>query len=428
MIPAVYGEVWTVKELLVLPNEFIYWSIQVVMYPFMTGLVAGSFILSSLYHVFGVKALKGMSRFALVFSFALLPAANLPPLLFLQSPERAHYIFITPHFSSAIAAFGLVVLLYAALVAAELWFIYRPYFVESEKALKGVDGLGLAGRLRRRLFGWLTLGARDIGDEALRLDTRAVKLLAAIGIPVACVLHGYAGFIFGTVKANAVWMTPLMPIIFIVSAVVSGIALCILCYAGAMEIRKLFLRRRFARLHPYACSMAEHRLAGIEEQEVRVTSRYLVLFILVALVLELLDIIFRGYTAMKSWEIMRQVVYGRDFFEIFILQHALGRVLPLVLLLLPGLTVRRTMGAAALVLLGVFMMRWNVVIGGQSISLSAAGFIAYDLPVVPRTLPTLKEGVAGALLVFGTPFVLFWLLNKIFPVFIVDRAEGAIKT
>ena len=42
MIPAVYGESWTVKELLVLPNEFIYWSIQVVMYPFMTGLVAGS--------------------------------------------------------------------------------------------------------------------------------------------------------------------------------------------------------------------------------------------------------------------------------------------------------------------------------------------------------------------------------------------------
>ncbi len=428
MIPAVYGESWTLKELMVLPNEFIYWSIQIVMYPFMTGLVAGSFILSSLYHLFGIKALKGVSRFALVFSLALLPAANLPPLLFLQSPERAHYIFITPHFTSAIAAFGLVVLLYAALVAAELWFIYRPYFVESEKALRAIPGLGLAGRLRRVLFGWLTLGARDIGEEALRLDARVVKILAAVGIPVACFLHGYAGFIFGAVKANAVWMTPLMPIIFIVSAVVSGIAFCILCYAGAMELRKLFLRRQFARRHPHACSLAEHRLAGIEEVEVRVASRYLAVFLLVALVLELLDVVFRGYTAMKSWDLLRQVVYGRDFFEIFVLQHGVGRLLPLLLLLLPGRTVKRTMAAAALVLVGVFMMRWNVVIGGQSVSLSAAGFMAYDLPVAPRDISAFKEGVAGALLVLGAPFVLFWMLNKIFPVFIVERAERAIKT
>jgi hypothetical protein len=54
----VHGEVWTLKEFFVYPNEYIYWSIQIVMYPFMTGLVAGAFVLSSLYHVFGVKALK----------------------------------------------------------------------------------------------------------------------------------------------------------------------------------------------------------------------------------------------------------------------------------------------------------------------------------------------------------------------------------
>jgi len=54
----VHGEIWTIKELFVYPNEYIYWSIQIVMYPFMTGLVAGAFVLSSLYHVFGVKQLK----------------------------------------------------------------------------------------------------------------------------------------------------------------------------------------------------------------------------------------------------------------------------------------------------------------------------------------------------------------------------------
>jgi hypothetical protein len=65
----VHGAEWTVKDLFVYPNEFIYWSIQIVMYPYMTGLVAGAFVLSSLYHVFGQKDLKDC--FSLVFSLAL---------------------------------------------------------------------------------------------------------------------------------------------------------------------------------------------------------------------------------------------------------------------------------------------------------------------------------------------------------------------
>jgi hypothetical protein len=72
--------------------------VQIVMYPFMTGLVAGAFVLSSLYHVFGIKQLKDMARFALVFSLALLPAAMLPLQLHLLQPMRGVEIFMTPHF------------------------------------------------------------------------------------------------------------------------------------------------------------------------------------------------------------------------------------------------------------------------------------------------------------------------------------------
>ena len=125
-----HGELWTVKELFVYPNEYIYWSVQIVMYPFMTGLVAGAFVLSSLYHVFGIKQLKDMARFALVFSFALLFVAPLPIMLHLQFPFRGVEIFMTPHFTSAIAAFGVVFFTYGAIVASELWFLYRKHFVE----------------------------------------------------------------------------------------------------------------------------------------------------------------------------------------------------------------------------------------------------------------------------------------------------------
>lgn len=139
----VHGEIWTLKELFVLPNEYIYWSIQIVMYPFMTGLVAGAFVLSSLYHVFGVKQLKDIARFALVFSFALLPVAMMPLLLHLQQPFRGINVMMTPHFTSAIAAFGIVFMTYGSIVASELWFLYRKHIVESAMALRKKQNKGL---------------------------------------------------------------------------------------------------------------------------------------------------------------------------------------------------------------------------------------------------------------------------------------------
>ena len=414
----VHGELWTAKELFVLPNEFIYWSIQIVMYPFMTGLVAGAFVLSSLYHVFGFKKLKDIARFSLVFSFALLPVAMLPLLLHLSQPLRGSHVLMTPHFTSAIAAFGIVFLTYASIVASELWFVYREHFVKTVTTLEQQSARSGFDTLRMQLFSLLTLGARDISPAALEKDHKAVTILAAIGIPVACFLHGYAGFIFGSVKANALWMTPLMPVIFICSAVVSGIALCILSYIVTMEIRKFLARRRN---NKQLGGLLVEQIKNVQDYEVRVSSRYLLIFMVLAVSLELLDIIFRGYTAVKSWEILRSVIYEVDFIQIFILQFGLGNLVPFVLLLLPGLTVKRAALASALVLFGVFMMRWNVVIGGQTFSLTFAGFMHYHLPIIPTSYETFREGLTGALVVITTPFVIFYFLNKIFPVFLEEK-------
>jgi len=413
----VHGEIWTLKELFVYPNEYIYWSIQIVMYPFMTGLVAGAFVLSSLYHVFGVKQLKEIARFSLVFSFALLPCAPLPLLLHLQQPLRNHHVLMTPHFTSAIAAFGIVFMTYGMIVASELWFVFRGHFVTRAIELKE-KGTGIADRLACALFTLLTLGAWDVSEESLHSDEKAVKFLAAAGIPVACFLHGYAGFIFGSVKANALWMTPLMPVIFICSAIVSGIALCIISYIVVAKLRNL-VHSRLRRNTGLPVSKA---LQGADIAIVIITARYLLIFLVLAISLELLDLIFRSYTAVKSWEILRRVIYERDFVKIFILQYGLGNLVPFILFLLPRLTIRRAATGALLVLLGVFMMRWNVVIGGQAFSGSFAGFMDYRMPIIPVSLETFREGLFGALFVAGMPYVLFWIFSRVMPVFDVKEA------
>lgn len=404
----VHGIEWTVKHPYVYPNEFIYWSIQIVMYPYMTGLVAGAFVLSSLYHVFNQEDLKDIARFSLVFSLALLPVAMMPLLFHLQQPLRGINVMLTPHFTSAIAAFGIVFTTYGVIVLSEIWFVYRTYFVEQLATLKEQDGLG--SQVKLRVYHILSLGALDLSEEAVSKDKKAVRLLAGIGIPVACFLHGYAGFIFGSVKANALWMSPLMPVIFIMSAVVSGIALCMLTYIVIMEWKKF--KTILARGRGDSSVSV---IRGVEMDVVIKASRYLLAFLGAAITLELLDLIFRGYTAMKSWDILREVMYHEDFVNIFILQYGFGNLVPFILLLLPKPNITRTAVALFLILFGVFMMRWNVVIGGQAFSLSFSGFMHYDMPLLPHNMETYKEGLLGALTVAITPFVLFWIINKFVP-------------
>lgn len=416
----VHGEAWTLKEFFVYPNEYIYWSIQIVMYPFMTGLVAGAFVLSSLYHVFGVKQLKDIARFSLVFSLALLPVAMMPLMLHLQQPQRGIYVMMTPHFTSAIAAFGIVFTTYGLIVASEIWFVYRQFIVETVMELRGKQRRSSVESLQLTLYSVLSMGAMDLTPEALHKDERAVGILAGIGIPVACFLHGYAGFIFGSVKANALWMTPLMPVIFICSAIVSGIALCIFTYIVAMEIRKLISTWK-RKNNPRLPSAEE--LKSAEIQVVTMTVKYLVMFLVLAITLELLDLIFRTYTAVKSWDILRSVIYERDFFKIFILQYGLGNLIPFIIFLRPGLTIRRALVGTLLVLMGVFMMRWNVVIGGQAFSASFSGFMEYSIPIWPSSIEFFKEGLFGALAVITTPFVLFYLITRVLPVFGVEDSH-----
>lgn len=421
----VHGEAWTIKDLFVLPNEYVYWSIQIVMYPFMTGLVAGAFVLSSLYHVFNVEKLKEIARYALVFSFALLPVAMMPLMLHLMQPFRGIHVLMTPHFTSAISAFGIVFMTYACIVAAEIWFVYRKFIIESIHRLTKKQNRSTLESLLLPVYKVISLRAMDLSDEALQSDHKAVKFLAALGIPVACFLHGYAGFIFGSVKANALWMTPLMPVIFICSAIVSGIALCIVSYYIFMEMRKWAAKRGKNWLLPDALAQGGtaipvEQLRSIQEHEVKMTSKYLLIFMTLAITLEVLDMIFRGYTAVKSWDALRMVIYEHDFMKIFVYQYGLGNFLPFLLLLLPGLTTRRAVVSSILVLFGVFMMRWNVVIGGQAFSLTFAGFMEYHLPIIPHNLETFKEGLGGALSVIVTPFIIFYFLNMIFPAFMSD--------
>src|SRR5512138_2338619 len=140
------------------PNEIeLHWGLLVVLYPYITGLVAGAFILASLAKVFRVQEVVPTYRLALLTALAFLLVAPLPLLAHLGHPERSFEIFLTPHFKSAMAMFGFVYAWYLMVVLLlEIWFDYRKDIVIWSRTKRGIQKL---------IYKVLTLGTTDISDR-----------------------------------------------------------------------------------------------------------------------------------------------------------------------------------------------------------------------------------------------------------------------
>jgi len=376
------------------PNEFeLHWGILVVVYPYVTGLVAGAFILASLERVFNVKEVQPTYRLALLTALAFLLVAPLPLLAHLGRPLRAYEIFLTPNRESAMAMFGFVYAWYLMVVLLlEIWFDYRKDLVLWYRQEKG---------WKRWVHYALTLGATDLSERSLRFDERAGRWITIIGIPSAFLLHGYVGFIFGSVKANPWWSSVLMPVVFLFSAIVSGIALVLIIYMISSMLRWKPVDMRSA-----------DKLAA-----------FLFYAMVVDVSLEMLDFIHRLYESEESIGILTQLIESRLFISLIVLQLVLGTLVPLTILGLtaPALSkesvlkvpdeLRRLLylTCGILVQIGIFSIRWNVVIGGQLFSKSLRGLTVYKLELLGI------EGLLMAAVLLILPFIILWVLVKILP-------------
>ena len=369
------------------PNEVgLQWSVLIVLYPYITGLVAGAFILASLERVFRVEAVKPTYRLALLTALAFLCVAPLPLQLHLGHPERSPEMYFTPHSTSAMAMFGYVYLWYLmAVLVLEIWLDYRREIVLLSQSSKG---------LLRLIYKVMTLGSANISPRSLAIDERVGYIVTLIGIPSAFLLHGYVGFIFGSIKANPWWSSPLMPVVLIFSAMVSGIAGVMMLYMGITKLRKQIIDMR--------C--------------VDSIAMYLFYIFIIDFSLEMLDLIHRIYEADESFRSLDFLVHTQLFIPHIVIQILLGTLVPIILLgitqvtKLPEIARKRMyVVAGSLTLIGIFAMRWNVVIGGQLFSKSFLGYTTYKMALVTR------EGLLPAIALTLLPFAFLWILVKLLP-------------
>ncbi|MGA7902795.1 MAG: NrfD/PsrC family molybdoenzyme membrane anchor subunit, partial [Terrimicrobiaceae bacterium] len=193
-------------------GSYIIWGLWVSAYIYFIGLSAGSFLLSSMIYVFGVKRLEKIGRLALFTAIVTLMMALLSIWCDLGQMFRAYRVMTSPYFGSMMAWMVWLYTGYTIIMLVELWLAMRADLSlwQSEPGLRGLMGRTLS----------LSRGPLTPKQDAS--SKHWLKVLAIVGVPLAVAFHGGVGALFSTLSARPIWHTPLMPILFLTGALVSG--------------------------------------------------------------------------------------------------------------------------------------------------------------------------------------------------------------
>lgn len=364
--------------------ENVYWGVLVVTYPFISGLVAGSFVVASLSHVFKIHHFDKLAPLALIVSFALLLAAPITVLADSRQPVNAFELFTRPHIPwSPLGDFVAIWLSYVVLMVVETYVVFR---LENARRALGTGW-------RARLSNIVALGSKDLGEESRKRDAKLLMFLSSIGIALAFLFHGYIGFVFGAIKARAIWSTPLMPVLFIVSAMLSGVALMYLIYTAACRFYK---QKHDAKI---TCGLLV----------------YLMAFLVLDAFLDILDLVTSGVSAYTQGPVSQGVssvfIHGPHALSYLGLQLGVGIILPIVLWTFRSVR-QSILGGAVIstaVVIGVYSMRYNVVLGGQMESKISDSVVHMSIPFMGF------DSVQTVIGIFAIAFLLFLFFSWLFP-------------
>jgi molybdopterin-containing oxidoreductase family membrane subunit len=321
-------------------SNFTPWGAWVAFYIYFVGLSAGAFLLSNLIYVFGMTRFEKVGRMALLAALVAMIVALAFIGLDLGRMDRALSTLWRFNWLSPLAWEVRFYVLYIVLLATELWFAVRADLVKRSG--------------RSRIARFLVFGTTATDDGQ---DHRWLRILGTIGIPIAVFgVHGGTGTIFAVVKARGVWSGPLFPIVFIVSALVSGTALLTLFYAVRQRARRL----------------------PVDEELMAELGKLLVGFLMVDLGLLFYEMIVPALAMdPHESEVIRTMLWGRFSWSFWVGELGFAFIAPSIILFS---SLRRSwqwvMAAAAMVVVGIVFVRFNIVVPAQ----------------VPPLLPGLPHG------------------------------------
>ncbi|MBI2554952.1 MAG: polysulfide reductase NrfD [Candidatus Rokubacteria bacterium] len=361
------------------------WALYIVNFVFFIGASAGGIIVGAIAYALGIERFRPVARIAELGAISCLVLATIFIMLDLGRPERFWHLLRYPQFESPLIWDVMIIGIYLAIAMALGYFATRPDLVRCMEALPR----------RRGLYRLLALGYTDLSPSALARERRVLKVLAAVSIPAAVLLHSITAWILGLVKAQPGWHSALIAPLFIVSAVVSGLALVIL----AAVFSRLFL--------------------GLKIGEEVIWSLGRILFFSIPvlgyfLFAEMLTVVYPRVPA--GVHVFSQMMFG-PYAGLFWFDLVGGLIVPFLLLAFPR---TRTVGgigfASFLVVLGVLAERWNIVIppllGHTNLPYPPGGYTP--------TWPELSLTVAA----YAVGLLVYLVLAKLLPLVELEEGRG----
>ena len=318
-------------------TQHVPWGLWVALYIYFIGLSAGSFLLSTLVYVFGVKKLEPIGPLSLIQALICLTLGLAAIVLDLGQPIRAYLVMIHGNNMSVLTWEARFYVIYGIIIVAEILIALRPGFSNLAK-----EGGSLAG-----LYSLLSFGPDFDRDKWKVTASKMMFVLGIIGIPVAIAVHGGTGALFAVVKARPYWFTGLFPIVFLVSALASG--------GGLLA----FLAASFLKLEKTVKYDLVRFLANL--------TIYILVFDQLLLFFELLVIFYGGVPdEVIPWQ---YTIFGPTWsWTVFwFMQICVGVIIPAMLILVPqwGKLTRNLGLAGFLIVVGMMATRANIVIPAQ---------------------------------------------------------------
>ena len=331
-------------------GSVVSWGLWISLYILFIGLSAGSFLLSTFIYVFNMKQYERIGRLALYSAALCLIMGLLFVLADLGHPERFWMVYSNLAITSVLWFEVMFYGLYIIIILVELYFLMRTDLIAIRDRSSGIT---------HRIWRILSLGSQRLDPASKNRDMKIVKALGIIGIPTALAVHGGTGSVFAVVSAVPHWHTPLLPIVFITSALVSGAALL------------LFMRAFLVKPAPDEMQF----LSGLG----KLTAGLLAIdWVLVAF--EFLVILY-GHVP-GAIAPLEEMFFFSNWWIFWIIQVGIGVLIPAYLILIHKKS-RFSLGFAGLAIMtGISAVRWNIVVPGLSIPKIEGG--VFDFFFSPR--------------------------------------------
>ncbi|NHX36323.1 MULTISPECIES: NrfD/PsrC family molybdoenzyme membrane anchor subunit [Halolamina] len=203
-------------------TSIVPWGAWVAFYIYFVGLSAGAFLVSTMANVFEVEGMHRIDRDALFAAIISMAVALLFVWIDLGRMDRMYFPFIWRQLTSALSWEVHAYVAYIGILVTELYFSMR---IDLARIAERTSGL------RQTFYTALALGRLDTSEGSRSFDQRWLKRAGIVGIPLAIfMVHGGTGVLFAVSKARPYWNSGLFPVIFVISALLSGTALVMVVY------------------------------------------------------------------------------------------------------------------------------------------------------------------------------------------------------